>query len=92
MVLILLSFSVDILSFSTIMSCCNLQLLTFIDFSSLFSMVEEVVVQDIFKTVSSAQKLLIWKYYLISTMENTTTHHHHCAKCCYCNVVMNGKV
>ena len=55
-------------------------------------MVEEVAVQDVFKTASSALKSLIWKYYLMSTMKNTTTHHHHCAKCLYCNVVMNGKV
>ena len=60
-------------------------------FSSLFSMEEEVVIQDVFKTASSAQKSLIWKYYLISTMKNTTTHHH-CARCCYCNLVQDGKL
>ena len=52
---------------------------------------EEVAVQDVFKTASSAQKSLIWKFYLISTMKNTITHHH-CAKCCYCNLVQDGKV
>jgi hypothetical protein len=51
----------------------------------------EVAVQDVFKMASSAQKSLIWKYYLISTMKNTTTHCH-CAKCHYYNVVMDGKV
>ena len=42
--------------FSTKMSHCNLQLLTLIHFPSLFSMEEEVAVQDVFKTASSAQK------------------------------------
>ena len=60
-------------------------------FSSLFSIEEEVAVQDVFKTASSAQKSLIWKNYLISTMRKTTTHCHH-AKCHYCNVVIDGKV
>ena len=50
----------------------------------------EDAVQDVFKTASSAQISLIWKYYLISTMKHTTTNCHH-AKCCYCNVVMDGK-
>jgi hypothetical protein len=54
-------------------------------------MEEEVAIQDVFKTASSDQKSFIWKYYLISTTKNTTTHCH-CAKCCYCNVVMDGKV
>ena len=54
-------------------------------------MEEEVPVQDVFKTASRAQKSLISKYYLISTTKNTTTLHHS-AKCCYCNVVMDGKV
>ena len=75
--------------FSTIKSCCNLRLLPLDNFSSLFSMEEEVAVQDVFKTASSAQKSLVWKNYLIFTMKNTTTHHH-CAKCRYCNVVMDG--
>jgi hypothetical protein len=50
----------------------------------------EVAVQDVFKMASSAQKSLIWKFYLIYTMKNTTTHCH-CAKFHYCNVVMDGK-
>jgi hypothetical protein len=54
-------------------------------------MEEEVAVQDVFKTAYSAQKSLIWKYYLISTMKNTATHCH-CAKCHYCNIVMDWKV
>ena len=54
-------------------------------------MEEEVAVKDVFKTASSAQKSLIWKFYLIYTMKNTTTHHHW-ETCCYCNVVMEGKV
>ena len=54
-------------------------------------MEEEVAIQDVFKTASSAQKSLIWKYYLMSTMKNTTTHRHH-TKCLYCNVVMDGKL
>ena len=77
--------------FSTMKGHCNLQLLALFNFSSLFSMEEEVDIQDVFKTASSAQKSLIWKYYLISTMKNTATHHH-CAKCCYCNLVQDGKV
>ena len=52
---------------------------------------EEVAIQDVFKTASSAQKSLIWKFYPISNMKNNTTHRH-CAKCHYCNVVMDGKV
>ena len=72
-------------------SCHNLQLLPLIGFSPLFSMEDEVADQDVFKTASSAQKSLIWKYYLISTMKNTITQRH-CAKYCYCNVVMDGKV
>ena len=43
-------------------------------FSSLFSIEEEVAVQDVFKTASSAQKSLIWKYYLISTMKKILQH------------------
>ena len=86
-----LAFQSRYVCFSTIKSCCNLQLLPLINFSSLFHMEEEVAVKDAFKTASSAQKSLIWKYYLISTMKNTATHCHH-AKCCYCNVVMDGKV
>ena len=54
-------------------------------------MEEEDAVQDVFKTASSVQISLIWKYYLISTMKNTTTHCHF-AKWHYCNVVMDGKV
>ena len=54
-------------------------------------MEEEDAVQDVFKTASSVQISLIWKYYLISTMKNTTTHCHR-AKCCYGNIVMDGKV
>ena len=77
--------------FSTIKCWHNLRLLPLNNVSSLFSIQEEVAVQDVFKTASSAQKSLIWKYYLISTMKNITTHHN-CAKCCYCNIVMDGKV
>ena len=54
-------------------------------------MEEEDAVKDVFKTASSAQKSLIRKYYLKSTMKNTPTLCH-CVKCCYCNVVMDGKV
>ena len=54
-------------------------------------MEEEVAIKDVFKTASSAQKSFFWKYYLISTMKNTTTHHHH-TKCCYCNLVQDGKL
>ena len=79
------------LCFSTLKSRCYLRLQTLINFSSLLSTEEEVTVQDVFKTASSAQKSLIWKYYLISTVKNTTTHRH-LAKCHYCNVVMGGKV
>ena len=60
-------------------------------FPSIFSMEEEVDIQDVFKTASSAQKSLIWKCYLIFTMKNTATHHH-CAKWCYCNLVQDGKL
>ena len=52
---------------------------------------EEVAVQDVFNMASSAQKSLIWKFYLSSTTKITATHCH-CAKCYYCNVVMDGKV
>jgi hypothetical protein len=39
-------------------------------------MEEEVVVHDVFKTASSAQKSLTWKHYLISTINNTTQPSH----------------
>jgi hypothetical protein len=52
---------------------------------------EEVAVQDVFKMASTAQKSLIWKYYLISTMKITTTHCHF-TKCCYCNEVIDRKM
>jgi hypothetical protein len=54
-------------------------------------MEEEDAVQDVVKTASSAQKSLILKNYLISTMKNTSTYCH-CAKCHFWNVVMDGKV
>jgi Protein of unknown function (DUF 659) len=54
-------------------------------------MEDEGIIQDEFKKAPSAQRSMIWKYYLISTSKKSTTHRH-LANCCYCNVVMDGKV
>ena len=77
--------------FSNIKSHHNLQLLTLINFSSSFSMEERVDVQDVLRQLPVPQNHWSGKYYLIFTMKNTTTHCH-CAKCCYYNIVMDGKV
>ena len=60
-------------------------------FSSSFSMEERVDVQDVLRQLPVPQNHWSGKYYLIFTMKNTTTHCH-CAKCCYYNIVMDGKV